>query len=159
MNEDVLKALQDQFNKERGNREAYRCMAETLESLNWEGAAKWMRKASNEEGEHADKFAGHIVDRNEVPRFDALGAPKSVGGDDLLSYFGVALTLEQDNTKSILALDELAGKKGDGQLKVFLIWAKEEQTRSERELFDIILMLSRLDNTGRMVFTDELGGQ
>jgi ferritin len=158
MDKITLDALQEQFNRERANREAYRVMADNLESVNWEGAAKFMRDASNEEAAHADKFGAYLIDRNQVPRYDALPAPLVVSGDDLLQYFDAALTLEVTNTEQIKELHYAAEQAEDMQTCVFLIWAIEEQTKSERELQDIILMLRRLDNNGRVVFDEKLGG-
>jgi len=158
MDKITLTAFQDQFNRERGNREAYRVMASNLDAVNWEGAANWMRNASNEEGEHADKFAAYLIDRNEIPRYDPLPAPAVVAGEDLLPYFEAALALEVANTEQIKELHYAAEQSEDMQTCVFLIWAVEEQTKSERELMDIILMLRRLDNNGRVVFDETLGG-
>lgn len=154
----LLDALQEQFNRERGNREAYRLFSVNLDSVNWPGFSKWMLNASNEEAEHADKFSTHIIDRNEVPRFDALEAPRVVSGADPLSYFNAALQLEKVNTEAINELYEQAEELEDPQLCVFLNWAVEEQTKSERELMDIILMLQRLDNNGRVVMDAQMGG-
>lgn len=153
----VLDALQEQFNRERGNREAYRIMANGLDAVNWPGSSAWMRKASDEEAGHADKFAGYIVDRNEVPRYDALPAPQPVSGDDLVLFFEAALALEMANTEKIKELYYASEQAEDFQTCNFLIWAIDEQTKAERELTDILIMLRRLDNNGRFQFDHELG--
>jgi ferritin len=158
MDKITLDELQEQFNRERGNREVYRMLADNLEAVNWEGAAKFMRKASDEEGEHADKFAAYLIDRNQVPRYDSLPAPLVVSGDDLLPYFEAALTLEVTNTEQIKEVHYAAEQSEDAQTCTFLIWAIEEQTQAERELTDICMMLRRLDNNGRVVFDEKLGG-
>ena len=154
----VLDNLQEQFNRERSNREAYRQMADALDAVNWPGASKWMRAASNDEAEHADKFAAYIVDRNEIPRYDSLPAPIAIGGDDMLSFFNAALTLEVTNTEQVKELHYAAEQGEDVQTCTFLIPIIDEQTKSERELIDILIMLRRLDNNGRIVFDAQLGG-
>jgi ferritin len=152
----VLDTLQEQFNRERFNHATYRALAANLDAVNWAGSAAWMLNASNEEQEHADKFAGYIVDRNEVPRFDVLPAPLSPVGDDLVMFFDAALKLEVMNTAEIKELHYAAEQSEDMQTCTFLIWAIEEQTKAERELTDILLLLRRLDNNGRVVFDKEL---
>lgn len=154
----TLDALQAQFNKERANREAYRVLADNLENVNWAGAAQFMRSASNEEGEHADKFAAFIIDRGVAPRYDPLAAPLVVMGEDVLPYFEAAYSVELSNTEAIKNLHYTADQGEDTQTCVFLIWAIEEQTKAERELLDIIMMLKRLDNNGRVVFDKSLAG-
>lgn len=158
MDKITLDALQEQFNRERANREAYRALAANLENVNWSGSAAFMLKASNEEADHADRFAAYIVDRGQAPRFDALPAPIFVTGEDLLPYFTAALALERANTEKIKEIHYAAEQGEDTQTCVFLIWAIEEQTKAERELADIILMLNRLDNNGRIFYDHELGG-
>jgi ferritin len=152
----VLDTLQEQFNRERLNHATYRAYASNLDAVNWTGSAGWMLKASNEEQEHADKFAGYIIDRNEVPRFDILPQPITPNGDDLTAYFDAALKLEVENTAQIKELHYAAEQSEDIQTCTFLIWAIDEQTKAERELTDILLMLRRLDNNGRIVFDKEL---
>ncbi len=152
----VLEALQEQFNRERINRETYRLMSANLDAVNWSQAASYMHKASNEEGEHADKFAGYLIDRNETPRYDPLPAPVSPNGDDLVPYFEAALMTEKANTEGIKNVHYAAEQAEDAQTCVFLIWAIEEQTKAERELTDILLMLRRLDNNGRLLFVGGL---
>ena len=154
----TLDALQLQFNKERANREQYRLLADNLENVNWAGAAQFMRSASNEEGNHADKFAAYIVDRGSAPRYDAINAPLVVSGEDMLPYFQAAHDLELSNTEAIKNLHYTAEQGEDTQTCIFLIWAIDEQTKAERELLDIIMMLQRLDNNGRVVFDKMLGG-
>jgi ferritin len=154
----ITEMLQEQFNRERMNHATYRAMAHCLDAVNWPGASKWMLNASNEEAEHADKFAGYIIDMNLVPRYDMLPAPLVPMGDDLVPYFEAALKLEIENTTQIKEIDYAADQSEDEQTEVFLIWAVAEQTKSEREITDILLMLKRLDNNGRVVYDHELGG-
>jgi ferritin len=117
-----------------------------------------MRNASDEEGQHADKFAAYLIDRNQVPRSDALPAPLVISGEDMLPYFESALLIETTNTEQIKELHYAAEQAEDMQTCVFLIPVIEEQTKSERELIDICLMLRRLNNNGRVIYDETLGG-
>lgn len=152
MNKNLEIALQEQLNRERTNHATYRQMAETLDNMYWPGSSAWMRKASDEEQEHADKFAAYMIDRNIQPQYSALSAPVTPNTEHLPAYYQTALNLERDNTESIKALYYLAEQAEDPQTCTFLIWAIDEQTAAERELVDIITMLNRLDTTGWLIF-------
>ena len=116
-----------------------------------------MKRSADEERKHADKFAGFIVDRNAVPQFAALAAILPAQGDDLVAFFEAALACEMATTEAIKTLHYMAEESEDPQTCAFLIWFLEEQTASEREVTDILLMLRRLDNNGRVVFDEKLG--
>ena len=149
-------ALQAQMNKERVNHAQYAAFAAELEAANWPGFAEWMRKASEDEWNHHKKFRDHLIDRNQVPVYTALPAPVSIAtAENPFPFFEAALQLEQDNTASILALDALA--ESDVQTKVWLIWAVEEQTLSERELTDSLLEMRRARGSGMLILDREYG--
>lgn len=159
MLEQIVKdTLQEQFNHERYNAAVYRSLAFGLEVVNWPGAAKWMRAASDEEQAHADKFAEYLIARNVTPVLSVLPSPERVLGDDMVAYFSAALELEKANTEKIVQLKMISEQNEDPQTCVFLIWALEEQTQAEREINDILVTLRRLDNNGRQVFDHELEG-
>jgi ferritin len=150
--------LQEQFNKERMNAQVYESFANCLESYNWPGFAAWMRKASADELTHAARFAGYLIDRNQKPISTALEAPPEMSGDNPLPFFQAALQLEQENTKSILAIEDQSDAEDDEQTDVFLYsWAIAEQTRSERELVDALLELNRVGPDGLIILDREYG--
>ena len=156
MKQQLIDALQEQFNRERMNHAAYRALADQLDNMYWPGSSAWMRKSSDEEQAHADKFAAYMVDRNITPRYAPLEAPAALGETDLTRFFEAALELEQGNTESIKELYYVAQESEDPQTCTFLIWALDEQTAAERELTDYITMLRRLSNDGMLVFDNEL---
>ena len=148
-------ALQAQYNKERMNEQVYASFAAALESANWPGFAAWMLDQSAQEREHSKKFRDYLIDRNQTPALTALDVPLSFDGNEPRQFFTSALALERENTASIKALEELAEALDDDQTEMFLIWAIQEQTASERELVDAILELNRVDNTGLLLLDRE----
>lgn len=150
-------ALQDQYNKERNNEQVYAAFAAALEAVNWPGFAAWMERASADEREHSRRFRDYLIDRNQIPVLRALPEPPNMDGNDPRPLFAAALQLERDNTMSITAIEELAETMDDDQTETFLIWAIDEQTKSERELVDILLELGRVDNTGLVILDREYG--
>ena len=154
----TMDLLQEQFNKERMNAQVYESFANCLESYNWPGFAAWMRKAAADELTHADKFAGYLIDRNQTPRSTALYAPPEMTGENPIPFFQAALLLEQENTKSILAIEDQSDAEDDEQTDVFLYsWAIAEQTSSERELVDALLELHRVGPDGLIILDREYG--
>jgi ferritin len=154
-----IEALNNQFNKERENHATYRAMADALDASNWPGSSAWMRHASDDEQTHAEKLASYIVDRNAQPIYADLAAPAIPKGDDLLACFTSALSLEQANTRSIIDLYNQAVMEGDIQTSNWLIWAIDEQTRSEREITDILLQLRRADGNAALLLIDTQLGE
>lgn len=156
MNSNLIKALNDQMNMERQNAAIYDALSVALDVVFWDGSSKWMKQSANEEREHADKFAAFIVDRNGTPLFAPLDGCMCPIGDDLVSFFQAALERELATTEALKTLYYQAEETEDPQTCTFLIPFLDEQTRSEREITDILIMLRRLDNNGRLVFDKSL---
>jgi len=149
----LIDALQKQMNKERMNHAQYAAFSAALNAANWPGYAHFMQKSSEEEWMHAQKFQAYLIDRNQVPVYDILNAPMLLPGESPIPFFEAALTLEQENTISILALDALS--ESDPQTETWLLWAIEEQTNSERELTDSLLELRRCRGSGLLILDRE----
>lgn len=152
----LLQALNDQLTLERQNAAIYDALSAALDVVNWAGSAAWMKKAADEEREHADKFAAYIVDRFGIPIYAALEACAAPTSDALYLYFDAALRREKATTEAIKTLHYMAEENEDPQTCTFLIPFIEEQTKSEREISDILLLLSRLDKTGFLVFDNSI---
>lgn len=152
----IITALQDQLTLERQNAAAYRALAESAAQVNWPGAEKYLREASNEEQSHADKVAAYLVDRGIRPVYSALAGEAGIEVDNLPNYFMSALQLERTTTASLVDLYDLAETENDPQTCTFLIPLLNEQTEVERELTDFLLSLNRVDYTGWLVFDNNL---
>ena len=139
MNVNLLQAMNDQLTFERQNAAIYDALAAQLDVVNWQGSAAWMKKAANEEREHADKFAAHIVDRFGVPVYSALDGCNAPTGDNLIPYFDAAFMREMATTEAIKTLYFMAEEGEDPQMCVFLHPFIEEQTKSEREISDLLI--------------------
>ena len=150
-------SLNKQCNQERANAAAYRAMAWELDADNWPGCTIWMTKSSREEEEHAEKIAAYIVDQNGVPVVDSIYAVSLLRNTDIVQYFQTALELEKTNTELLKVLYFEAERAEDAATCIFLQWFITEQVSSERELTDIIQMLQRLDNNGRVFYDKEIG--
>lgn len=147
--------LNAQVTTERYNSAFYRACANRLAFLNLTGLARWMRHAARDENRHASWFADYLIDRNEFPPTDALPAVTLPNSATMLTagsvLFAEALKREQATTQAINALYELGDEVNDPQTCVFLHWFIEEQTRSEREITELLAELKIADNDAAAV--------
>jgi ferritin len=160
----VMDALQAQFTLERTNAAYYDAMGDALEAVNWKGSAAWMHRNAEDERSHAYRLAAYILDQNGQPAYQALEEIPDLSGDDLPQYFNAALAREEGATAHLKEMYALAVEEDDAQTVAFLLnpghhhWPGflAEQTRSEREITDILLELERLDATGWKLVDREL---
>lgn len=156
MNSTLMQALNNQLTMERQNAAIYDALSAALDVVFWDGSSKWMKKSADEEREHADKFAAYIVDRMGEPVYSSLDGCNCPTGDNLVDFFSAALAREQMTTEAIKTLYFMSEDAEDPQTCQFLHWFLEEQTKSEREISDYLILLKKLDKTGMYLFDKEL---
>ena len=154
----LYRMLNEQMNRERFNAATYDNIAGYLETVPWDGFAKWMRKAAQEEMEHYKKFNDFIVDRNELPVVTETPMPIECKGT-VKECFSIAMQLERSNTLAIQELDKAAYNVEDKDACNFLIWALEEQRKAEREITDALnqLNLAGMDYAALLLLDKEYG--
>lgn len=157
MDKNLLTEFVHQLTLERQNAAIYDALSAGLDVVNWPGSSAFMHKSADEEREHAQKFCDFIVDRNESPVFEPLEAATFPAGNNLSDFFRAALVREQMTTESINALYFQAEEAEDPAACQFLHWFIAEQIKSERELTDILIMLERLGNDGKVVYDAQIG--
>jgi len=104
------KALNDQLNLELQSAYAYLGMAAHFEGTPFEGFASWMKKQSEEELEHADKFFQYLGERNGRISVGAIAAPKCEYASPL-EAFRTSLAHEQKVSAAILAIYDPRSQK------------------------------------------------
>lgn len=164
LDENLVVALNNQYNYERFSEAVYQAMAAHLDYLNLVGMAKYMRKRAGEEHTHADKFAEYLTDRNAVANLAALDAPQiPVQTDPMLVGFEVftkALEHERTVTARIEALYRIAGELDDGMTRVFLHWFLAEQVEEEKSLEEILTKFRLASGNGAAILlVDEALGE
>lgn len=135
MNEKVFKALNEQIKHEFYSSFLYLSIASYLENIPLEGFAKWFRKQSHEEHEHAMKIYDYILDRNMHVDLQAIEKP-TVKFKSVKEVFEMALKHEQKVTHWIHEIYELALKEKDHATAVFLQWFISEQVEEEKNAND-----------------------
>jgi len=122
------------------------------------GFAKYFKKASAEEAEHAEKFmkqqnarGGRVVLKDiPKPEKDEWGSP--------LDAMKAALELEKTVNQSIIDLHALAGSKDDGNLTDFLEGFLEEQVEGIKAVGDLVTRIARAGSgLGEIIMDKEIG--
>lgn len=127
----VMKAIDDQINMEFKSAYLYLAAAGCLETAGLRGSAAAMRTQAGEELGHGMKFFDFVHERGGRVVLKPVDAPPAAFASPQAAMSG-ALQHEQDVTKSIDRLYELAAAKGDHATNIFLQWFVTEQVEEER---------------------------
>jgi len=136
----VLKALNQQIQKELFSAYYYLSMSAHFRSANLAGFAHWMRKQYEEETSHAMKIFDFIVERGGRVHLEAIEKPEGEFKSPL-DIMELVLEHEKKVTASINAVYELAVKEKDYPTQIMLEWFIKEQVEEERSAEDTLNML------------------
>jgi len=136
----VLKALNQQIQKELFSAYYYLSMSAHFRSANLAGFAHWMRKQYEEETSHAMKIFDFIVERGGRVQLEAIEKPEGEFKSPL-DIMQLVLEHEKKVTASINAVYELAVKEKDYPTQIMLEWFIKEQVEEERSAEDTLNML------------------
>ncbi|MDH4070296.1 MAG: ferritin [Ignavibacteria bacterium] len=143
----LLKALNDQIQFEFSSAYSYLAMAAYFESQNLPGFAHWMIMQYQEETAHAMKLFGYVHDRGGQVTLQAIDQPEARFKSPL-DVFEKVLAHEQEVSKSINALYELAGRENDYPTVVTLQWFITEQVEEEKTAQEVLEQVRIIGNHG-----------
>jgi ferritin len=154
----IQKAINEQINKEFYSAYLYLAMANSFESRNLKGIAKWLFVQDKEEISHADKFIDFLNEREGRVELTHIEAPKKDWAS-VLEAFEDAYNHEVFISDSINKIVELAREEKDFSTEVFLGWFVKEQVEEEEQTLDIVMKLKLIGETGQALylFDKELG--
>ena len=156
----IQKAINGQIRNELQAHYNYLGMSAYFERTPYLGFAKWMRAQSVEEYGHAMKLYDYLRERNGTIELHAIDAPKTVYGPNPIELFEIVLEQEQDVTRQINDLYELALKEKDYATLQFLTWFLQEQVEEENTVSDIIDRLRLVgDNPAGLLRLDDAAGR
>jgi ferritin len=143
-------ALSDQIQQEIGSAYFYLALSSRCETLNFKGAASWLKFQWEEELVHALKIVDFVNDRGNAVDFKEIGAPT---GDfkSLLEIFQNVLEHERTVSASINKLYGLAISEQDFAAQAFLQWFVTEQVEEESTASDIVENLRLAGSEGSML--------
>lgn len=135
LNQEVVKLLNEQINKEFYSAYLYMDMANYYADQSLNGFEHWFFVQMQEERDHALLFRQYLLNNGEVVKLDAIAAPDKTYltfRDPLV----LALEHEQFVTASINTIYEAAYKNKDFRTMQFLDWFIKEQGEEEKNADD-----------------------
>ena len=154
----MQKAINNQINDEFNAGYLYLSMSAYCESIGFQGFAKWLRKQSAEEVEHAMRLIGYMNDQNTKVVLQQIYEPEKTFGS-LTDMMEQALLHEQEISDAIYLLYGQAGEEEDYTTQNFLDWFIEEQLEEEKTVGDVVEQLRIYGETKSVVYeiNKELG--
>jgi len=119
-------AIVAQIGREFGAHFQYLSIGAYFEALALNGMAKFFYKQAQEEHDHAMKFFKYVMDAGGEMKLPAIEAPKS-SFKTAEEAVGLALAWEQDVTRQIFGLKDIAVAEKDYIAQQFLDWFTNEQ--------------------------------
>ena len=158
ISKNVVDALVEQYNFEIESGYIYLAMVHDLKDKAWDGFAHFMDKQAHEEYEHATKFKHFIEEIGARVELKAIPEPKKEY-KSVLEIFEEAYAHEQEVTKRIEHIYELALKEKNYVVVEFLNWFLEEQVEEEDNMRNIVEVLENIKDgyTGLYLYDKELG--
>jgi ferritin len=160
MTNPVLDAITLQIAAEFNASFSYLSMAAWCEHHKLMGAGRWLRTQSQEEHGHAMKLFNFVLARNHAVRLPGIDQPRS-DFDSVVTVFEAALAQEQEVSRNIDALYELAFKEKVFAAMAELQWFITEQVEEEKTVREIVAKFHMVkDDPASILDLDrELGGR
>ena len=141
----VLEAINKQINSELSASYAYLAMSAYCECQKFTGAARWLRLQSQEENMHAMKLFDFVLARDRSVELQAIDRPKS-DFDSVAQVFERALEQEQEVSRQIDALYEIAFSEKAFSAVAELQWFLTEQVEEEKTAREIVAKFKMVGN-------------
>ncbi|HUF46385.1 MAG TPA: ferritin [Vicinamibacterales bacterium] len=133
----VLGAINKQIAAEFAASFSYLAMAAWCEHHKFMGAGQWLRVQSAEEHTHAMRLFDFVLARNHAVHLGAIAEPKSTF-ESIVEVFERALSQEQEVSRNIDALYELAFSEKVFAAMAELQWFITEQVEEEKTIREIV---------------------
>ena len=158
ISDNMTKALNEQMNFEFYSANIYLSMSAYCSYKGLDGFANWFYNQYQEEMIHAMKFYHYILDLSQPVEIDQCPKPQKDFGTPM-EMFQTALAHEQEVTRRIYVLVDLALDERDHGTNSFLQWFVTEQVEEEATVNGIIDKLKLVEGTGNGIFmlNNELG--
>jgi ferritin len=145
MNERVVEAINRQINSELSASYSYLAMSVWCELQKFTGAARWLRLQSQEEYLHATKLLDFLLARSCPVNLMPIDGPEQ-SFKSLLDVFERGLAQEQEVSKQIDFLYEVAFKEKAFAAVAELQWFLTEQVEEEKAGREIVMKLKMVGN-------------
>jgi ferritin len=147
LSEKMEAAINKQINAEIYSAYLYGSMAAYFDANNLAGFSNWMRVQVQEEISHAVKFYEYLNDRGGRAILTAIDGPPTEWKSPQ-AVFEEVYKHEQEVTRLINELTDLATKEKDHMSKELLLWFIAEQVEEESSADKMVQDLKRVGNNG-----------
>ena len=147
MDEKLQTLLNAQVNNEHGAALIYTQLAYEMDNLSFPGMRDWFFKQAEEEREHAQKFAEHLLDRGYRVELEDIQVG-SVKAATPLDAFEASLAHEQKVSEQIREIARTADAAGDLDSRPLINWFLDEQVEEEASVSEVIDQLKLVGNDG-----------
>lgn len=147
MDEKLQTLLNTQVNNEHGAALIYTQLAYEMDNLSFPGMRDWFFKQAEEEREHAQKFAEHLLDRGYRVELEDIQVG-SVKAATPLDAFEASLAHEQKVSEQIREIARTADAAGDLDSRPLINWFLDEQVEEEASVSEVIDQLKLVGNDG-----------
>ncbi len=151
LTENLVKALNDQMNFEFLSAYYYLAMSAYCDDQDLGGFAHFFWVQAEEERFHAEKFYNFINERGERAKFQGISDPQN-DFESLKNVFEVALEHEQEVTKRIYKILDIAHQESDYATISFLDWFVDEQVEEEDSMDGLIKKIERIGEDGQGIY-------
>lgn len=158
ISETMQSAISEQINREIYSAYVYLAMSDWTSSEGLKGMSRWFHTQYEEELGHAMRLFNYLLDRNARVGLKAIKEPPA-SYDSPLAAFEAALHHEQEVTRSIGHLMDLAIKEKDHASHNMLEWFVNEQVEEEanvQQVIDQIRIIGK-EGSGLYLLDIELG--
>lgn len=159
MKKELRDALVEQFNFELESGYIYKAMELYFELENMKGFAHFMNRQAAEEVEHAQKLYHFLLEMDEEPEYEVIPKPDTKGFTGFKEVFQLAYEHEQEVSRRIRKIYEMAKKDKEAEVEIFMQWYVKEQVEEEDTFRDILTTMERINNNwgGLFIYDRELG--
>ena len=155
ISEKMNQTVNEQISREFGASLQYVAIAAHFDNENLPRLAKHFYRQAEEERDHAMRFIKYLVDASAKVAIPAVAGPKN---EFATAEEAVKLSLkwEQDVTKQIHGILELALKENDYTTQQFLQWFVEEQLEEVSSMEKLLSVVRRAGEDGLLLVEDYL---
>ena len=152
------KAINEQIKNEFDNSFLYLSIASWCEANDFYGFAEWNKKQFEEEQQHGLKFYNYLFERGGKVEVKEVEKPQQ-NWKNILNVYEDILKREQETTKHIYKLYDLAKKENDYMTMNLLNWFVEEQVEEESNASTMIakIKMAEKDISAIMLVDKEAG--
>ena len=152
-------AINNQIKNEFDNAFLYLSIASWCEANDLCGFADWNKKQFEEEQEHGLKFYKYLFERGGKVEVKEVEKPQQEW-KNILNVYEDILKREQETTKYIYELYELAKNENDYMTMNLLYWFIEEQVEEESNASAMIAKIKMAgDSMSALMFVDKEAGK